>query len=144
MRSNACSPCALDLAFCTRFVDYPAGAVIYAQNENGRRHDSFFIVSTGSVLLEARHRGSAAIHINRVGAGGVLCGGALLSNHPNTESAIAERDSTLLEIDAYTLHYLGESKPGVCRVLYQNLLRSRAVHLDWVTRSLAREQSATR
>jgi len=130
---------ALDVAFHTRMVDFRAGSVVYSQGTSGTRGDSLFIVSRGAVVLEARRNGAQVIPIQRIEAGGVFAGIPFLTGQSHIESAIADRDTTLLEIDPYSFMYMLSAKPGVAHVVLRGLLSVRATQLESMITRVARQ-----
>jgi hypothetical protein len=113
---------AIDLAFFTRFVQFPAGDCIHRQGSLGGRGDSAFVVYEGRVMLEARSATAQIVYRDFVESGGAFGGMPILAAAAHPDTATADTDVLLLEIDPYAFHYLEGARP-------------RAV--GWLSRALA-------
>ncbi len=117
---------AVDAALLTRAADYPMGGRIYEQGALRTRGDSFFIVQRGAVVQEVGEPGQGRLIVSRIGVGGVFAGLPLLAGAPHAESAIAETELSLLEIDPFSFAALEQTRPRVSRGMIRAALRQRA------------------
>lgn len=128
---------AFDLAFRTRSLELRCGSVVYAQGTAGTRGDSVFIVRRGSVVLEATGAGARRVPVQRLETGGIFAGMPFLTGSAHTESALVERDVSLLEIDPFSFTHMLETKPGVAHGVLRGLLRARATQIESLIGRLA-------
>lgn len=117
---------AVDAALLTRAADYPVGGRIYKQGGLRTRGDSFFIIERGAVVQEVKAPGRGRFVVSRIGVGGVFAGLPLLAGAPHAESAIAETELSLLEIDPFSFATLEQTRPRVSRGMLRAALQQRA------------------
>lgn len=107
----------LGLAQITRLHDAVAGHYLYRQDTALPGEDSIFIVARGSVCLQARARSAREVTLARLRPGQVFGGMPLVGNVAHAESAVAESDSRLLEIDRDAFRYLEGARPWLAQRL---------------------------
>jgi CRP-like cAMP-binding protein len=117
---------ALDLALCTRMSEFKAGQYIYRQGVDDSKSNSVYVVNSGAVLLEAEGRPGRRVLLDRADPGAVFAGMPLLFEYPHLESAVAESDTVLFEIDPFTFRYLERAKPNAARCVTRALMSKRA------------------
>lgn len=121
---------ALGIAQISRFRDLPPGATIYRQNSETAGDDSIFLVTQGSVLLQVRVRDARETLIARLGPGQMFGGTPLVAEAPHAESAVADTNVRLLEIDRDAWSYLQAAKPWLAQRLGSSLNRTVARRLS--------------
>lgn len=114
---------AVDLAFFTRLVQYSAGDRIYRQGTYGSWGDSAFVLYQGNVSIEARNRSDECVYVDQIDEGGVFGGIPILASSPHLDSAVAQTDVLLLEIDPYSYRYLEASRSQAIGNVRQALIR---------------------
>lgn len=107
----------LGLAQITRFCDVNAGHFIYRQDTARTGEDSIYVVARGGVCLQARARGAREVTLARLQAGQVFGGMPLVGEATHPESAVAESDCRLLEIDRDSFRYLETARPWLAQRL---------------------------
>jgi len=107
----------LGLAQITRFCDVTAGRFIYRQDTARPREDSIFVIARGEVSLQARARGAREVTLARLQPGHVFGGMPLVGDAAHPESAVAETDCRLLEIDRDAFGYLEKARPWLAQRL---------------------------
>lgn len=117
---------AVDAALLTRSASYPVGQRIYGQGGLRTRGDSLFIVEKGTVVLEVRAPGTGPVVVSRIGEGGVFAGLPLLAETPHAETAIAETEVDLIEIEPFSFATLDQMRPRVGRRMIRAALQQRA------------------
>jgi len=122
----------LGLAQITRFRDVSAGRFVYRQDAAESADDSIFLVSRGAVSLHARARGSREICLARLQVGDLFGGMPLVGDAPHPESALAESDCRLLEIDRDAYRYLFAARPWLAQRLAFTVARIYARRLHAV------------
>lgn len=120
---------AMGLAQISRIRDLPAGGFLYHQDSSAPGEDSVFLVFSGSVVLQTRVRGAREIVFGRA-VPGEICGGLpLFADVPHAESAVADGDVRLLEIDRDAWAYLRSTKPWLAHRLALAVTRTTARRL---------------
>ncbi len=119
----------LQLTLSSRCRKVPAGQLVYAQGSEGAGTDSIFVVLQGSVVFEMESSDRRRVELCRGEAGAVFGGLPLVSGLPHVESAVAVYDLLLLEINAYSVHYLEVMNPSLARLLTRAAVRAQTVHL---------------
>ncbi len=114
----------LGLAQITRFTDVPAGRFLYRQGTAQPREDSIYIVASGTICLQARARNAREVTLARLSPGQVLGGMPLLAESPHPESAVAETDCRLLEINRDSFRYLENARPWLAQRLAFAVVRT--------------------
>lgn len=107
----------LGLAQITRFRDIGAGRTVYRQDTARPGEDSVFVVASGGVCIQARARGAREVTLARLAPGSLFGGMPLVGDAPHPESAVAESDCRLLEIDRDAYRYLEGSRPWLAQRL---------------------------
>ncbi len=108
---------AMGLAQLTRYREVPRGRLVYREDRIEAGEDSFFVVARGAIVLEARVRGARNVPFDRLGVGALFGGLPLLADVPPSETAVADQDSRLLEIDRQAYEHLATVKPRVAQRL---------------------------
>lgn len=119
----------LGLAQITRFRDVPAGRSVFRQDTTHQGEDSIFIVARGGVALEAHPRRGREVVLARLGPGRLFGGLPLLGPLTHAESAVAESDTRLLEIDRDAFRYLENARPWLAQRLALAVIRAHAARL---------------
>jgi CRP-like cAMP-binding protein len=114
----------LGLAQITRFRDVNAGHFVYRQDTAEPGDDSIFLVSRGAITLQARARGAREIPLAHLQVGELFGGMPLVGDAPHAESALAECDSRLLEIDRVAYQYLASARPWLAQRLAFTVART--------------------
>ncbi len=120
---------ALGIAQISRYRDLPPGATIYRQDSSRPGDDSIFVVTSGSVLLQVRVRGARETLIARLGPGQMFGGAPLVAESPHPETALADTNVRLLEVDRDAWSYLQSARPWLAQRLASNLNRTVARRL---------------
>jgi hypothetical protein len=107
----------LGLAHITRFRDLVAGGSIYRQDTARTGEDSIFVVGKGTVVLQVRVRGVTEVLLARLGPGQVFGGMPLIGGAQHGDSAIADTDVRILEIDQDAYRYLKTARPKLAEDL---------------------------
>lgn len=108
---------AVELALHTRLVHFAKGDWIYRQDSFGTRADSAFLVREGRVSTDVRNSEAAVILQDELGEGQIFGGGPMLAEVPHVETAISSSDTTLIEIDPFTLDHLQLIHPDAARIV---------------------------
>ncbi len=117
---------AMGIAQTTRVQHVPAGRWLYTQGRPGPEADSIYIVLEGRVALQVRVRDALEKAFDSVGPGGLVGGAGVVGGEPPPESAVAETDLRLLEIDSRSYQYLLAAKPWLALRLAQVVNQVRA------------------
>lgn len=117
---------AMGIAQATRVQHVPAGRWLYTQGRPGPEADSIYVVLEGRVVLQVRVRDAVEKVFDTVGPGGLFGGAGVVGGEPPSESAVAETNLRLLEIDARSYQYLLAAKPWLALRLAQLVNRVRA------------------
>jgi len=117
---------AMGLSQVTRFREVSRGHTIYREEVFEPGEDSIFLVSEGVVILQARARGARNVTVDRLGPGRIFGGLPLLADLPPGESAVADVDCRLLEIDRAAFDYLCAAKPWLAQRISGVLSRAQA------------------
>lgn len=110
---------AMGLSQVTRFREVKAGHTLYRQGPADGDERSIFVVDRGSVTLQVRVRDARETPMERLGPGSLLGGLPLLAPVEHAESAIADQDTRLLEIDERAFRYLARAKPWLAQLVAQ-------------------------
>ncbi len=110
---------AMGLAQITRIRSVSAGGLIYGQDSRDPGEDSIFMVYRGTVTLQMRGSANQDTPFDRLDAGRIFGGLPLFAAVGNAESAIAEDEVRLLEIDRSAYTYLCTAKPWLAQRLAQ-------------------------
>lgn len=105
------------LAHTTRFRDVTAGRSIYREGTRLPGEDSIFIVGTGGVILQTRVRNATEMTVARLRPGQVFGGMPLVADIDHADTAVADTDCRLLEIDREAYRYLVTSRPALAQGL---------------------------
>ncbi len=114
---------ALGLAQVTRYREVHAGQTLYRQGARNEGEDSICIILRGTVVLQVRVRDARDVEVARLHSGDVFGGLTLLARVGYSESAVAQSDVSLLEIDEPTFRYIRSAKPWLGYRLGNALLR---------------------
>jgi hypothetical protein len=125
----------MELAHVTRHREFRAGRAIYRQDADVPGEDSIFVVRRGEVVLEMRTARERRLVRERCGPGCVLGGVGLVAGTAPAETAIAERDASLLEISRGAFGNLQLASPSLAFRLAAIVVRS---YLRGVQGTLAR------
>jgi len=128
---------ALELARATRLRAVPCGRRLYGEETWRPGEDSVFVVVRGTVAIDARSHRARDVWLERVEPGGLFGGLPLVAKMPHVESATAEADLELLEIDRFTFRYLEWTKPQIARAIGCGVMRKQARHLSDLIRRMA-------
>ena len=125
--SDLCADDATSLADFSRYRMVSARRRIYRQDERRPGDDSIFVVLRGEVSLMAQLGNHREVILERLGPGSLFGGLPAVADLPNQESAVADSQTTLLEISRTSCTYLRVARP---------LLAQRLAHI--VTRAQLR------
>jgi len=114
---------AMSLAQVSRFRLVEAGRPVYRQDGCRPGDDSVFVVHRGEIRLCHRFGPAREVTLDRLGVGGVLGGLPLVAETPNLETALADRETTLLEITSQAFSYLRVAHPLLAQRLSQAVAR---------------------
>lgn len=120
---------AMGLAQVTRFREIAAGRFIYRQDEAQPGEDSIFVIADGTVGLQVRVRDVRDTTLDRLGPGRLFGGLPLVAEMGNAESAVAETNVRVFEIDRKAFAYLLAAKPWLALRLAQAVVRAQAVRI---------------
>jgi hypothetical protein len=120
---------AMGLAQVTRFRSLRTGDLIYRQGTSGEHNDSIFMIIEGSVTLQLRIRDAIEQPLAQLTPGDLFGGLPLLADLPHAETAIANSDVRLLELDHAAYRHLRSMKPWLGHRLGVALLRVHAQRL---------------
>ena len=123
---------AMGLAQITRFHTVGAGDPIYQQGSRGDGTDSIFLIAEGVVSLHVRVRNAIDLPLARLEMGDLFGGLPLLADLPHAESAVAQTDVRMFEIDAASFRHLRSMKPWLGHRLGVALLRVHAQRMNQV------------
>ncbi len=107
----------LGLAHITRFRDVTAGATIYRQDTAHPGEDSIFVVARGSVIVQVRARGVSEVMLARLGPGQIFGGMPLVGGISHADSAVADTDVRIIEINQDSFRYLKTARPSLAEGL---------------------------
>lgn len=127
----------MELARATRLREVPRGRRIYGEGTWRPGEDSVFIVIRGSVAIDARGHRARDVWLERVEPGGLFGGVPLIAKIPHVESATAEADLQLLEIDCFTFRHLEWTRPQIARSIGCSVVRKQVRHLSDLIRRVA-------
>lgn len=114
---------AMGLSQVTRYRSIPAGRTLYRQDTRNPGEDSIFLLMEGQVGLQVRVRDALELDVGRLGPGDLFGGFPLVVDLPHIESAIAETDTSLLEIDSAAFRYVRSAKPWLGQRLTSAVIR---------------------
>lgn len=117
---------AMGLAQVTRYRTMHAGDTIYRQGTRGEGNDSIYLITEGSVTLQLRIRGAIEQTLTNLTTGDLFGGMPLLADLAHSESAIANTNVRLLEVDHAAFRQLRSTKPWLGHRLGVALLRVHA------------------
>lgn len=117
---------AMGLAQVTRIRTMQAGDTIYRQGTRGEGNDSIYLITEGRVTLQLRIRGAIEQTLTTLSTGDLFGGMPLLADLPHSESAIADTEVRLLEVDQAAFRHLRSMKPWLGHRLGVALLRVHA------------------
>jgi len=120
---------AMGLAQVSRLRNIPTGGWIYRQDTAQPGEDSIFIITRGTVVLQTRVRDAREVMLARLSVGEMFGGLPLFGDVPHAESAVAETDLLLFEVDRGAYGYMRGAKPWLAHRLAQAGTRSYARHL---------------
>lgn len=120
---------AMGLAQVTRYRSLRAGETIYRQGSRGDENDSIFLIIEGRVTLQIRIRDAIEQSLARLEAGALFGGLPLLADLAHAETAVADQDVRLLELDRAAFRHLRSMKPWLGHRLGVALLRVHAERL---------------
>jgi CRP-like cAMP-binding protein len=120
---------AMGLAQVTRVRTFQPGDMIYRQGTQGGTNDSIFLITEGSVTLQLRIRDAIEQALVQLTTGDLFGGLPLLADIPHAESAVADSQVRLLEVDRAAFRHLRSMKPWLGHRLGVALLRVHAVRM---------------
>lgn len=120
---------AMGLAQVTRYRHAHSGRTLYTQDTRSPGEDSIFLLTQGRVSLRVRIRDVRDLDFADLGPGELFGGFPLVADLAHTESAIAESDCSLLEIDGTAYRYLCTARPWLAQKLATALVRISAIRL---------------
>lgn len=121
---------ALDLAHLTRLRDVGAGAYVYRQGVQPSGGDSIFVVASGEVVLERRTERQRRFVLGSARTGQVFGGTGLLANVAPGETAVVERDASLLEVSKGAFENLKHASPELAFRIASLVARSHLLRLE--------------
>ncbi len=110
---------AMGLAQVSRFRNVPAGQTVYRQGPAAPGERSIFLVDRGAVTLRVRVRDVRECDLERLESGALFGGLPLVAGVDHSETAQAEIDSRILELDERAFLYLSRSRPWLAQRLSQ-------------------------
>ncbi len=120
---------AMGLAQVTRVRTFQPGDMIYRQGTQGGSNDSIFLITEGNVTLQLRIRDAIEQALVQLTTGDLFGGLPLLADIPHAESAVADSQVRLLEVDRAAFRHLRSMKPWLGHRLGVALLRVHAVRM---------------
>jgi len=120
----------MGLAQVTRYRTANPGDLIYRQGTSGDGGDSIFLVIEGSVTLQVRVRDAIERPLCQLEAGDLFGGLPLLANLAHMDSAVANTQVKLLELDGGAFRHLRSTKPWLGHRLGVALLRVHAQRMS--------------
>lgn len=123
---------AMGLAQVTRLRAVQLGDMIYRQGTRDSATDSIFLIAEGSVTLQIRIRDAIEQTLCQLGPGEMFGGLPLLADLPHAESAVANSNLRLLEVDAAAYRHLRTMKPWLGHRLGVSVLRTHAVRMSQI------------
>ena len=120
---------AMGLAHVTRYRHVSAGRTLYRQDCSEPGEDSIFLVTEGRVTLQVRVRNAREVDFAVLESGELFGGFPLVADLAHTESAVADSDCCLLEIDRTAYRYLCSARPWLAQRLSTALVRVSALRL---------------
>ena len=130
---------AMGLAQVTRYRRIPTGRTLYRQDSREPGEDSIFLITEGRIALQVRVRGARDLDFADLGPGDLFGGFPLVADLAHTESAIAETDTCVLEIDQTAYRYLCSARPWLAQRLATALIRTSALRLRRIYARCQRE-----
>jgi hypothetical protein len=121
---------AMGLAQVTRYRTMSAGDLIFRQGQRNLGSDSIFLIMEGQVTLQFRVRDAIERPLTQLCTGDLFGGLPLLADLPHAESAVADTQVRLLELDAAAFQHLRVTKPWLGHRLGVALLRVHAQRLS--------------
>ena len=115
---------AANLADCSRYRVVPPRRRIYRQAERCSLDDSIFLLVRGEVSLMARIGERPEVVLERLSPGRLLGGLPAVADLANQESAVADVQTTLLEISQKSFATLRLAKPLLAQRLAQVVTRT--------------------
>ncbi len=103
-----------------------AGKSLYRQDSHEAGQDSIYLITAGRISLQVRVRDARETTLDSLGPGRLFGGLPLITGEPHAESAVADRDSELIEIDRSSWRYLTTAKPWLAQRLAEAVVRSYA------------------
>ncbi len=119
----------MGLAQVTRYRQVNAGRMLYRQDTRNPGEDSIFLLTQGRIALRVRFRDVRDLDFADLGPGEIFGGFPLVADLAHTESAVAESDCSLLEIDDTAYRYLCTARPWLAQKLATALVRISAIRL---------------
>lgn len=127
---------AMGLAQITRFRDIRAGRSLYRQGTRQPGETSLFLLMRGIVVLQVRVKDAIEVEIARLQPGEIFGGTPIIASVPHPESAVAETDVRLLEIDEAAFRYIRCVKPWLGYRLGTAMTRTSALRLSALLKRL--------
>lgn len=121
---------AMGLAQVTRFRTLSPGDYIYRQGQRDAGADSIFLIAEGTITLQVRIRDAIERPLTQLHTGDLFGGLPLLADLAHSESAIADTNVRLLEIDGSAFRHLRSMKPWLGHRLGVALLRVHAQRMS--------------
>ena len=124
---------AMGLAQVTRLRAMQPGDLIYRQGTRNESSDSIYLITEGTATLQIRIRDAIEQPLCQLGPGDLFGGLPLLADLPHADSAVANTQLRVLEIDGAAYRHLRTMKPWLGHRLGVALLR---VHAQRMAQSL--------
>ena len=125
----------------TRYRDVSAGCFIYRQNTGASKGGSIFVVLWGTVALKICGESAAPdVTLGQLEMGDVLGGLPAIAHMNHLESAVAETDVRLLEIDRNAYQYVIRSQPRLAHQIARIVFRVTATRLRNAALNLSHER----
>lgn len=121
---------ALDLAHLTRLREFRAGGSIYRQGVQASGEDSIFVVMRGEIVLETRTPAHRKFVVGHVRPGQLFGGMGIVANALPSETALVDRDSSLLEVSRGTFENLKQASPALAFQIASLATRSHLLRLE--------------
>jgi len=123
------APDLITLVRATRYRNATVGASIQRAGTSDPERDAIYVVAYGEVSLSLKNASGRAVRHRTLGPGELFGGLALVGEIPVLESAEADTDVRLLEIDADAWHFLVDSHPGLAQHLGFRVLQAACASL---------------
>ncbi len=123
----------LGLASVTRMKTIPAGHFVHRQGETDPEGGSLYVIRRGQVTLQLRLRDRVEMPILKLSPGDILGGLPLIGEIGQPDSAVANDNLELFEIDSLAFRFLRINRPWLAHRLTSLLVR---IHVERLANAL--------